>query len=136
MRLLEWAKDGGKDSNVNGFYVIEIKPAFSIILLKFSEGSREAFHSHAFNALSWILKGSFVERLISGGQRKYKPSVKPKVTKRETFHKVFSKGTTWVLTLRGPWKKTWKEYSPASKTFVTLTNGRIIVDELHQTNSR
>lgn len=30
----------------------------------------------------------------------------------------------WVLTFRGPWVDTWKEYLPKLKEFVTLTHGR------------
>jgi hypothetical protein len=47
--------DGGKDSGVTGYFLIEWKPIFSIGILHFKEGTREAYHNHAFNALTWWL---------------------------------------------------------------------------------
>jgi quercetin dioxygenase-like cupin family protein len=55
--------DGGKESGVTGYFLIEWKPLFSIGLLHFKRGSREAFHSHAFNAVTFWLKGEVTEVL-------------------------------------------------------------------------
>lgn len=35
----------------------ESKTYGSIVLLNFKEGNREAFHTHAFNSISWVLLG-------------------------------------------------------------------------------
>lgn len=40
--------DGGKESGVVGYFLLEWKKVFSIGLLRFSKGSRENYHSHAF----------------------------------------------------------------------------------------
>ena len=37
---------------------------FSIALLKFEGISREAYHTHAFGAISWLLKGMLVEEFL------------------------------------------------------------------------
>ena len=58
MKLFHKSHDGGKNSGVTGYWLIEWKSGFSIVVLRFSKGTREAFHSHAFNALTWWLKGS------------------------------------------------------------------------------
>jgi len=58
-------KDGGPDSTVTGYWLIESKKWFSIVLLKFEGKSREAFHTHAFNAISWLLKGKLIEHIRS-----------------------------------------------------------------------
>lgn len=129
MKLFSWAKDGGKESHVDGFFIVEIKSLFSIVLLHFGNGTREAFHSHAFNALTWIVKGKFEEHNLDGRVITFKPSLKPKYTPRKTFHKVMSIGETWALSFRGPWVDKWREYIPATKKFVTLTNGRKVVIE-------
>ena len=50
MRLFFKSKDGGPDSSVTGYWLIESKKLFSIVLLKFDGRSREAYHTHAFNA--------------------------------------------------------------------------------------
>lgn len=133
MKLLWNDKDGGPESRV-WCYGIEFKKLFSIILLRFEDGSREAYHSHAFNCLNWVLKGKLIEdrvtkdkpifSLISKDIFEYSASIKPFIIKRNHLHKVTSQGRTWVLTFRGPWAKTWIEYLPEENRFVTLTNGR------------
>jgi len=47
MRLFQKAKDGGPESPVDGYFLIEIKSLFSIALLKFNNGGRENYHTHA-----------------------------------------------------------------------------------------
>jgi hypothetical protein len=124
MRFLATRKDGGLESRVTGFFLIEIKCLFSIVLLRFSDGSRDAFHTHAFNALSWVLRGRLTERHLSGREVGYGPSVRPVFTYKDTFHRVTSTGTTWVLSFRGAWDDLWQEYIPATDESVLLTHGR------------
>jgi hypothetical protein len=133
MKLFQHSTDGGKNSGVTAFFIVEIKPLFSIVLLHFRNGTREAYHSHAFNAITWFLSGKVIEHRIYPKQpntefnRTYTKSIKPKFTPRENYHKVESLGDTWAISFRGPWKDKWQEYTP-DKEFVTLTHGRHIVD--------
>jgi hypothetical protein len=133
VRFLHYGKDGGKESTVWGFFLVEIKSLFSIVLLRFENGSREAYHDHAFNAISWVLKGQLKEqRIYKKGNavgiaetaQFYNPSVRPIYTARNHFHMVLSNGTTWVFSIRGPWSKTWHEYLPNEGKHVTFTHGR------------
>jgi hypothetical protein len=121
-RLFYVKPDGGKDSGVTVYFLIEWKVLFSIGLLHFKEGSREAYHSHAFNALSWFIKGRVTEEKLNGEYKEYAASFKPKYTPKDNFHKVFAHTDTWCLTLRGAWEDTWLE-SRAGKV-ITLTHGR------------
>jgi len=153
MKLLSYGKDGGPDSTVWGFWLIEWKRLFSIALLVFEDGSRDMFHSHAFNSVSWVLKGELVEKTVGEQSGKclgwidgkwqtpfgslfkyyyYDPSFKPIITKRDRFHQVTSKGRTWVLTFRGPWAKQWKEYDPKTGESFTLESGRKVVGKSYQ----
>ena len=50
--MFKASKDGGPDSTV-WMYGIEVKWLFSILLLRFEDGSRDAYHSHAFDCVSW-----------------------------------------------------------------------------------
>jgi len=129
-RLFSKRSDGGGESGVTGYFLIEWKPVFSIGLLNFSKGSREAFHDHAFHALTWWLKGSVTEEMLEGSERfKYKDfrlSFKPKLTKRDCFHKIHAHISTWALTFRGPWADTWHEWRGGHR-LVTLTHGRKVV---------
>lgn len=127
MKFFKKSYDGGKDSGVTGYWLIEWKGLFSIVLLRFSEGSREAFHSHAFNALTWWLKGAVVEQFQDGAESKlWGPSLIPKYTKRDNFHKVYALKVSWALSFRGPWSKTWKEEKNGE--VYTLSNGRVRID--------
>ena len=124
MKFFSWDKDGGPESKVAGLFLCEIKSLFSVALLHFYNGSRDAYHNHAFNALSWLFSGQLKEDTLAGDTAYYRPGLKPIVTPRNRFHRVTSVGDTWVLTFRGPWVDTWKEYLPKLKEFVTLTHGR------------
>ncbi len=133
MKWFYKGKDGGKESNVTGYWLFESKRFGSVVLLCFDKGSREAYHNHAFNAWSWILKGKLLEDVQISASRYdgnfITPSWKPFFTGRERMHKVSGVAEkTWVLSFRGPWNETWKEYLPNEKKFVTLTNGRKRVD--------
>jgi hypothetical protein len=127
LKVFSFSKDGGPDSIVTGLFFVEIKKWFSVVGLRFGNGSREAFHSHAFNAVSWVLKGSLLERHLDGREIVHTPSWKPIFTKREVFHQVFSRGNTYVFSLRGPWAKTWMEFLPKTDSFQTLGHGRKVV---------
>lgn len=137
MKFLTKRTDGGSDSNVMGYWLIEWKSLFSIALLRFSEGSREAYHNHAFNSISWVLKGHIQETRLETNplvrmlktfwRTDFKPSFKPIITTRDNMHKVYGIApVTWVLTFRGPWDKTWKERFNNGDE-VTLTHGRKVV---------
>jgi len=124
MKLFSWGKDGGAESTVGGFWLIELKRLFSIVFLCFENGTRDAYHDHAFNCLSWVIKGKLVERHLDGRVEEHRPSVFPVRTHTDTFHQVESVGRTWVISFRGPWTDRWHEYLPATGQAVTLTNGR------------
>lgn len=125
MKFMSKGKDGGKKSHVWGFWLIEVKSLFSIVLLRFDPGTREAFHTHAFNAFTFWLKGRVTEHHLSGEEKVWTPQLMPKLTRRNCYHKVYAHETTWALSFRGPWQKTWKEHADGVET--TLTNGRKIV---------
>lgn len=127
VRLFDKAKDGGPLSRVTGYWLIEWKSVLSIALLRFDDGTREAYHSHAFDAVSWILgPGWLREQHVDGRVKQLRAGWRPVVTLRDTFHKVRSYGRTWAITLRGPWADTWKERHRDGQ-YVTLTHGRKVV---------
>lgn len=127
MKILHTAKDGGPESNVTGYWLIEAKRLCSIALLRFADGSRETFHSHAFDAISWVLRGRLREQHVDGRVDHHTPSVRPIVTERSTMHRVFSHGTTWVLTFRGPWRSFWHEHDWSTGEIVRLGHGRRVL---------
>jgi hypothetical protein len=128
MKLFSWGRDGGPKSPVWGFWFIEIKWLFSIVLLRFEQGeTREAFHSHAFNALTWWLSGQVDEIHFDGRVQCWRPSFWPKLTRRSCFHKVYPIKRTWALSIRGPWAKRWHEFRKDTGELTNLENGRRVV---------
>lgn len=126
MKIFKKDKDGGEHSKVTGYWLVELKSMFSIVLLRFDDGSREAYHTHAFNCFSWVLRGELYEEFLDFSRpRTHLPSWLPFITRRADFHKVTGCGTSWVLSFRGPWSDTWQEY--ANQTLMTLTHGRKVV---------
>jgi len=126
MKVLSTSKDGGDESHVWAHWLVEWKSMFSIVLLRFEDGSREAFHDHAFNCFSWILKGKLKEKFLNGEVKYHTPSFKPFITTKDDFHKVSSEGRSWALSFRGPWSDTWSEVDEAGKA-IKLTHGRVIL---------
>lgn len=124
-RLFYIKPDGGKESGVTGYFLVEWKRFFSVGLLHFKEGSREAFHNHAFNGITWWITGKVTEEQLNGIKKDFAPSLKPKITKRNCFHKVIAHKSTWALTFRGPWVDIWNEFRPKDDKFVSLTHGRM-----------
>lgn len=129
MKFFKVMKDGGGESTVTGYWLVEIKSLFSIVLLKFEGASREAYHTHAFDCINWLLKGSLIEFKRNHKDlcliTRWLPSWLPFVIRKEDFHKVNSENISWVLSFRGPWNKTWKEYLPNEGRGRTLTHGRV-----------
>lgn len=128
MRFLLSRHDGGPDSGVTGFWLLEWKAGFSVVLLRFRPGSRRTvFHSHAFGALTWWLWGAAEEHHADGRVLSWRPSLLPKWTPRSTCHRIVPRRTTWALSLRGPWRRTWTEVSSDRAKITTLTNGRKVL---------
>lgn len=128
IKLFRKSHDGGANSGVTGYWLIEWKSLFSIVLLRFSKGSREAFHSHAFNAYTWWLRGSVTEEFPDTAETmRWYPSFFPKFTPRDNMHRIVADDVTWALSFRGPWSPTWKERKGDATT--TLTHGRVAVAE-------
>jgi len=125
-RLFYVKPDGGNDSGVTAYFLIEWKILFSIGILHFKRGSREAYHNHAFNALTWWLKGKVTEEKIDKTTKDFKPSFIPKYTSRDNFHKVIAHEETYALTFRSCWRDVWLEYK--NNKYIVLTHGRKIIN--------
>jgi hypothetical protein len=126
MKFFKKSYDGGADSGVTGYWLVEIKPLFSIVLLKFNKGTRDAYHSHAFNAITIWLKGKVIEHdLIFPERSECWIARSIKYTPRNKLHMVEALTDTWALSFRGPWAKTWIEYKDGK--IIELTHGRKVV---------
>lgn len=125
------AKDGGQKSPVDAYFLIECKWLFSVAILKFNKGTREEFHTHAFDAFTWFLKGDLVEECVDGTLYKYARKFLPKLTKKGKDHRVVANKDSWCLTLRGAWSDHWTEYNRDKDQTTVFTHGRKVA---HQTD--
>ena len=125
MKLHFNSKDGGPESHVY-MYGFEWKRFFSVLLLRFERGSRESYHNHAFDAKSLLLWGRLREQHLGGLMPVEHPQGAMISTYRETYHRVFSVGRSWVLSVRGPWSQEWSEYNPEQGE-TRLAHGRKVV---------
>jgi len=129
MKLFTKCKDGGPQSPVDGYFLIEWKSVFSIVLLKFNKGGRENYHTHAFNAWTWFLFGDLIElrkRLTGASTYRYSFSLIPKFTPRSNNHRVIAFRDSWCLSIRGPWSKYWTETTPTGEV-IKMTHGRKVI---------
>lgn len=126
MRIFSKTKDGGPGSPVTAFFLFEFKKFGSVALLRFNQGGRESFHTHAFKAWTWFLTGSMVEEKIVGEFKPYQRSLFPKHTPRENNHRVLALTTSWCFTIRGPWVDEWTEDHPKTGERTVFTHGRVV----------
>lgn len=135
MKFFKICKDGGEESNSTGLFFVEIKGLFSIVLLRFDPGSREVYHTHAFNAVSWIFGWGLFEWFkgeVEGAEihsAYLEPGWMPHWTPRERFHQVYNYADhpVWALSFRGPWVARWCEWLPAEDQEIVLTHGRKVI---------
>lgn len=126
-------KDGGPESPVTGYFLLEWSPFLTVGFLHFPKGSRENYHSHAFNTIGWLFKGEIDEQFIDNPTIKYKPSLKPIKVGRNTMHRVLGIAkSSWVFNIRGPWHSEWDEYNEKSNTIIRLGLGRKILNTKQQ----
>jgi hypothetical protein len=128
MAIFKKAPDGGPQSPVKAYFLCEFKGLFSIALLNFAQGGREAFHTHAFNAITWFLCGDLEEEQIDGTRKKYRRSLIPKLTKRDNNHRVRAAKSSWCFTIRGPWKAEWTEDDVEAGVTTIFGHGCVIRD--------
>lgn len=127
MKFLWNDKDGGPESK-GWIWGLEIKSLFSILVVRFLQGTRPVYHTHAFSAISWLFAGGLKEETLGYGSKKYFSSFIPIWTPWHRYHQVAGiPAQSWAITFRGPWRKTWTEYNPATQTAITLAHGRKIV---------
>lgn len=130
MNIFKKLKDGGSQSPVDAYFLFEIKGLASVALLKFNKGGREAFHTHAFDALTWFIKGDLIEEDVSGDTYRYKKSLVPKLTLKSKNHRVLANKNSYCLTVRGKWQDSWTEYDKDSNTTTVFNWGRLVSQKL------
>jgi hypothetical protein len=118
---------------VSQFIIFEFKYLFSILFLYFHkcDGEQDRFHTHAFNALSVKLFGTYDEYILDDEiTGKYHIENRKNIIKyflRDRFHKIGKSTGCLTLLLTGPWNNKWKEYICQTKKIVCYAFGRKVI---------
>lgn len=101
------------DQNVTEWTLLEYKKWFSIKLFHFhkSDGGQDRFHTHAFGAVSILLRGDYVEEVLEGSQiiSKNRNSSRLIYIPRDTYHRITRSTGCYTLLITGPWSGSFKE---------------------------
>lgn len=101
------------EQSVTELTILEYKKLFSIKLFNFhrSEGLQDRFHTHAFNAYSFLLKGDYTEEVLENNKivKYLRSRSKTLFIPKDSYHRITrSKGCVTLL-ITGPWGETFKE---------------------------
>jgi hypothetical protein len=117
---------------VSQFVLFECKYLFSIICFYFhkSNGEQDRFHTHAFNAISFKIFGTYNEYVlddeITGNYHIEKRTDIIKYFPRDRYHKIGNSSGCLTLLLSGPWINSWKEYICGTNKIVNYKFGRVV----------
>ena len=111
--ILSYKKIIFGDFTANQFILFEHKRLFTLLFFYFKgSGWQDRFHTHAFNAISVKIFGTYMEAVIEDYAHVVGEYPRTEVFKyfpRDSYHKLgHSKGCLTML-LAGPWRDTWKE---------------------------
>lgn len=98
---------------VSELTILEYKKWFSLKLFHFhkTEGSQDRFHTHAFNAYSFLIKGDYTEEVIENDKIvKLKRSRKRVLfIPKDTYHRITKSNGCYTVLLTGSWGNKFKE---------------------------
>lgn len=121
------------DGYIIAYTIFEHKYLFSIILYHWKTIRQNRFHSHAFPAVAFLLRGEYKEEVYRRGeiiQKTVNQWLKPRYLPRNYTHRILeAKPKTWTVVFTGPWIKHWYEYFDDTKIWVKYAWGRRVIEK-------
>lgn len=120
MRVILFKKKDIKlgEQLVSELTILEYKKWFSLKLFYFhkTEGAQDRFHTHAFNAYSFLIKGDYIEEVIEDNKiKKIKRSRKKLLfIPKDTYHRITKSEGCYTVLLTGRWGSRFKELRETS----------------------
>lgn len=119
--------------SVTQYIIFENKYLFSLIFYRWDTIDQVRFHTHAFPAIAFLLKGWYWEKVLFNGIEMTNfvnvPLV-PRYLPRNYTHAIGNaKPGSLTMVIAGPWQKYWWEFFPDTKKWVQYTWGRKVVDK-------
>lgn len=108
------------EQKVSELTILEWKKLFSIKLFNFhkTNGCQDRFHTHAFGALSILLKGDYIEEVVVGNKivQLNRSRKRFLYIPKDSFHRITRSNGCRTLLITGPWGKEFKEMRPIMGT--------------------
>lgn len=121
------------DGYIIAYTLFEWKYLFSIIIYHWKTIKQNRFHSHAFPAYAFLLKGKYVEEVYKKGiikQKTVNQWLKPRWLPRNYTHRILKADPgTYTIIFTGRWIKYWYEYFDDSNTWAKYNWGRKVVEK-------
>lgn len=101
--------------SVTEWTLLEYKKWFSLKVFHFhkGEGLQDRFHTHAFNAVSVLLKGNYIEEVIDTTDNEIVKLPRNRsrflFIPRDSFHRITKSSGCITILLTGPWSGDFKE---------------------------
>ena len=122
------------EGNVQALAVFENKYLFGITVYKWFTIDQIRFHTHAFNAIAFLIKGWYWEKVIFNDVEMtnfVNIPFWPRLIPRNYCHAIqHAKPGTMTIVFSGPWQKHWFEYFPDTKKWIKYNWGRKKVGSL------
>jgi hypothetical protein len=120
---------------VDEITILEWKPLFSLKTFYFHPGeAQEIFHTHSFNAISFLVYGNYMESFFyPENPKETRYCSEPRNRSRlifipkNRFHQITKSEGCRTIMLTGPWGRVYHEYKPDTQEASTSTHGRKLV---------
>ena len=124
------------EGSVTQYIIFENKHFLSLIFYKWNTINQVRFHTHAFGAIAFLLKGWYWEKVrFQGIEMTNFVNVPflPRMLPRNYCHAIGNaKPGTITMVVAGPWQKNWLEYFPDTDTWVEYTWGRKVTKKSNE----
>ena len=119
--------------SVTQYLIFENKHFLSLIFYRWNTIDQVRFHTHAFGAVAFLLRGWYWEKVLYNGIEMtnfVNIPFYPRVLPRNYTHAIGNaKPGTMTMVITGPWQKYWYEFFPDTQLWVKYTWGRKIVEK-------
>lgn len=133
-KILHYDKTSLGIGNIKRFTIIEFKLIGGIIINIFNTKDQDRFHSHAFNAYSWMIKGYYDEEFIDDcGNHTFQTIIKSRFIPKEYIHKIRESSKNCIsVTLEGPWDNKWLEIFDNGRVKAYNWGRKVIFDSKYE----
>jgi hypothetical protein len=128
-KILHFDKTSIGIGDIKRFTIIELKYIGGIIINKFNTTNQDRFHSHAFFAFSWMIRGWYNEDIIKDNKIISKKITKSRIIPKNHIHKIKDSSKDAIsVTFEGPWGNTWSEFYDDGRVKVYSWGRRVLFD--------